>query len=314
MHRLGRHLQAQPRLAEPAHAEQGDHARLLEQRLDLADLDIAADERSGLEGQVVRNVPDRHPPVGGLDDPVRLLRVRGRHTARPRSRDFEQFDRVGNALDDPVTVRLQFQVGGTERLARFRRQQRLPTSCDRHDACRGRLHQAFHLERLGAPRDILGTVLPQDHGSDVHSGPRLQWYCEGRQRRVIRHREGHGIADAFEHHQHAVGLVDLATRVLLQQIARHTIVRGPSICHGGVTDALGQLRAVDHVGQQKDPDVAHSDICELNRLTVLQGCVRTATKWKRRPIRCSAPVYWDRPPGEAATTLDCVVRPTGGIR
>jgi len=74
---------------------------------------------------------------------------------------------------------------------------------------------------------------------------------------VISHRKRNRIGGAVEQHQHAVGLVDFAAAVLLQQVAGGTVVGCPGVRHRGVTDGLGQLGAVDDVGKKQGANVTH---------------------------------------------------------
>ena len=247
---FGRHLQRQPRLAQPAHAEQRDQPRLLQRVLDLVQLAFAADERAALVRQVVGDVLDRHPPVAGAHDAKDLLAVRGRDEACFGVADLEDLDRFGHALDQPVTVRLQLQRRLAEVVARFGGEQRLAATRQRHDACGGRLGQAVDLQRLRAARDVVGIVLAQDHRPDVQPGSRLQRHRHRRQRPVVGERVPDRLRGIVEQQQHAVGLVDLAPVPLRQQVARDTVVRRPDLGHRRIAERLGQLGAVDDIGEQ----------------------------------------------------------------
>ncbi len=256
-HDLGRHLQREPGLAQPAHAQQRQQPHAGQALLDLAEFALAPDERRHLVGQVVRDLGHRQPALAGAHDAVDLLAVRRRDERRVRPAGLEQLDRLRDALHHPVPVRLDLQTRLAQRLARFGGEQQLAAARERHHARRRRLGQAVDLERLGTARDIVGAVLAQDHRADMQPRARLQRHRQRRESAVVFERIAHRVGGGVEQQQHAVGLVDLAAAPDGQQVARETVVGGPHGRHRMVAEFLGQLGAVDHVGQQQSPDFTH---------------------------------------------------------
>ena len=256
---FGSRLDAQPRLAESAHANQRHHARLAEKLLDLVEFLLAAHERRALVRQVVRDVPDRQPPLAHLHDPEHLFRIGGRAESGVRLANFEELERVDNALDHPVPVRDDLEFGLAEVLASLGRQQDLPAARERHHTCGGRLGEALDFNGLGAERDVCRAVLAQRDRPDVYARARLQRNGQPREGVVIGERVRNSIGRTIEQHQHAVGLVDLAAPELRQQVARHAVVGRPHLRHRLVADRLGELRAVDDVGQEQRAYFAHRE-------------------------------------------------------
>ena len=185
-HQLGRDLQRQPRLAEAAHAEQRQQPRGGRCVLDLVELALAADERGGLQRQVVRDLPRRQPALAIAHDAIDLLAIGRRSKRCTRLAHLEQLDRLGDALHHPVPVRLHLQARLAERFARLGREQDLPASRDRHHAGCGGLGEAFDLQRLGAACHVRRAVLAQHHRPDVQAGARLQRHLKRRQPAVVR--------------------------------------------------------------------------------------------------------------------------------
>jgi hypothetical protein len=84
----------------------------------------SADERVAFGGQVVPHLAGRQPQVTLPHDPICLLDVGRRREGRAVS-DFEQLDRIIEALEAPVSMRLQMQTVVTQRTSRVGRQQDL---------------------------------------------------------------------------------------------------------------------------------------------------------------------------------------------
>ena len=252
---LGRHLQAQPRLAQPAHAQQGDQARRPQRRLQLVEFTVTAQERGALLRQVVRHLAQGQPALAGSHHAVGLVGVGRRQEGRRA--DLEQLDRLRHPLEAPMAVRVHLLAGRRQRLQRVGAEQGLAAAGQAHDARRGGLGHAVHLQRLGAAGHVLGRVLAQDHRPHVQAGARPQGVMQARERRVVGTRVGHRVVGALEHQQHAVGLVDFPPAVGRQQLACRAVVRRPQRGHRGVAQRLRQLGAVDDVGQQQGADFNH---------------------------------------------------------
>ncbi len=148
--------------------------------LDFPDLALAADECRSEMRQVVRDFLDREPPVVVADDPVNLLAVGRRNERRGFIADFEQFDRLGDALDHPEPVRLDTQCRVAECRPGLRGHQRLASGGERHDAGRHRLGEPFDFDRFCAERDVFGGVPAQEHRTDVQARPRSEAASEVR--------------------------------------------------------------------------------------------------------------------------------------
>ena len=231
-----------------------------EQRLDLVQLALAADERGGLLRQVVRNLA---APAASArrcarrDRPSRCRAApRTARRARPTSNSSTG---VGHALDHPVAVRLRPCRPVSPRASRASGVSRVwpPRASDITRAAVG-LARPSTSSGLAPRATSAGAVLAQDHRPHVQAGARLQRHRQRGQRPVVGQRVAHRIGRRVEQQQHAVGLVDLAPAPVRQQVARHAVVRRPDLGHRRVAEALGQLGAVDHVGQQQRAQFSHS--------------------------------------------------------
>src|SRR5882762_2195165 len=250
----------QPRLAraaDPQHRHEAragvEAARQFGQRL------ATADEGIELCGQTVLDVPRRQPDVALAHHAIALRCIGGRGKRRIGFADLEQLHRLCNALHAPVTVRLDAQRDVPQGVSRVGGEKRLPPARDRHHARRQRLRRTLDLERLGAARHVRGAVLAQDHGSDMHSGTRLQRWIQRGKGVLVRHRVGNRVGGRLEQQQHAVGLVDFASAPGREEISGEAIVSGPQRVQFGLTQPLRQLGAVAHVGQEQRSNLAHSD-------------------------------------------------------
>ena len=257
--RLG-HLQRQSRLAQTTHAQQGDEARFAQQRLHLGDIALATHEgRDGLR-QVVGDLAHRHPAVAAAHHAKGLVRIGRRRHLGLTIAEFIELERLGHALELPVAVRAQGprrRLNVAQRRHRLLREQQLPTLRQRHDASGSGFGDAVNLERLGTQGHVLGAVLAQHQRPDMQACARTQRQRAAGQGSVIFHGVAHGIAHGAEQEQHAVGLVDLATMPLGQEIAREPIVRCPQRCRSDVAEFFSQTRAVNQVGQQQHVGVDH---------------------------------------------------------
>ncbi len=254
---LGSGLQRQPSLAQTAHAEQRQQARGAEQAPDLRQLALAADERRRLERQVVRDLVDRQPPVAHPDDAMRLFAIGRRHELGARFADLEQLDGIGHPLDAPVPMGNQLVRARAEVIAGGGRQQGLTAAGERHHPGGDGLGEAFDFERLRAPRDVVGSVLAQDHRPDVQADPCRQRHRQRGQCTVVFDRVGGGVGGVVEQQQHAVRLVDLASAQGAEQRARNPVVRRPDLGHRAVAEHLRQAGAVHDIGQQQGLDHTH---------------------------------------------------------
>jgi hypothetical protein len=65
------------------------------------------------------------------------------------------------------------------------------------------------------------------------------------------------VTHGIEQNEHPVGLIDLATTPLGNQIARHAVVRRPQGRRLSFFESFGQPRAIDDVGQQQGMKGGH---------------------------------------------------------
>ena len=135
---------------------------------------VAADEGVALGGQVVADLAHRAPEVARAHHAVGLVGVRRRRERSVAAHaELEELDRLastplagsGRGLD---LASLGQRIA--ERRARGGAEQRLPAAGERHDAGGERLGEAFDLDRLGAARDVVGSVLAQGDRADVQPG------------------------------------------------------------------------------------------------------------------------------------------------
>jgi hypothetical protein len=122
----------EPRLAGAARAEDGEQARsCIEPRRDRGEVGGPADERIALARQVVSHVAYRLPAVVAADDAIRLVGVVGQRRRRGAvaTREFEELDRLGDALQLPMAAAFDGGRRDVERIAERRprrlREQRL---------------------------------------------------------------------------------------------------------------------------------------------------------------------------------------------
>ena len=229
-----------------------DAARQLGQRIDTADEGVA------FGGQAVPDVARRQPQLALTHDAVGLVGVGRRQEGRIVVADLEQFDRLVQALQAPVPVRLQPKLlDDAQRLPGIGRQEDLSAQGRRHDARGGRLGHTLDLDRLGAERDVGGAVLAQRDRADVQSGARLERRNEPLQCPLIGQCIAHRVRSRVEQQQHAIGLVDLAPMPDRQQIARRAVMRRPQPGHLRIADAQRQPGAVDDIGEQQGAQGAH---------------------------------------------------------
>ncbi len=257
-HHFGRHLQRQPRLAQTAHAEQGQQSCAGQMRLDLVDFALASDERRDLQRQVVRDLVRRQPAFADEYDAIDLLAVWRGGERRTDLAHLVEFHRLRDALQHPVPVRPNLERRIAERLARLRGQQGLATAGECHHPGCGRLGQALDLEQFGAARHVLRAVLAQSDRPDVQARTRLQRHRQGREAMVVRQHIAHSVWSCLEEQQHAVALVDLASAPSQEQVPRDAVMGSPHLCHRSVAERYRQLGAVNNVGEKQGSNFAHS--------------------------------------------------------
>jgi hypothetical protein len=141
------------------------------------------------------------------------------------------------------------------------RQQDLIGQRELHQPRRDRLDQAFDLDQLGALGDVVRRVVPRDHVADVHADARgergLLVGGELLEAALIIEREGDRLDRAVEHHQEAVGLVDFAAVVGLQQRARQAVVFAKELGGTLVAQAFDQSGGIDEVAQHERAQQRH---------------------------------------------------------
>ena len=218
----------------------------------------ATHESVALGRQAVRYLAHRQPQFALADDAVGLVGVGRRRKAALAVGQLEQFDRVVQPLQPPMSVRLQAQaVRFTQGAQRRGRQQNLPAQGGGHDTRRGGFGGALDLDRLGSPRHVGGRVLAQRHHAHMHPHPRVQRWLHAGQRALVGQGEVDRLGGGLEHHQHAVGLVDFAPTARGQQVARQAVVLGPHRGNGDIAQLTRQAGAVHDIGQQQGSEFAH---------------------------------------------------------
>ena len=230
----------------------------MQQGFDVSLLTLAADERGGLLRQVVGNLLHAHPACVASQHTVDFVGVGRQREAGIKRAHLKQLDRVGNAFQQPVTVRLHFQLV-TQTAVRTRLdvvtrlfgQQGLATLRQRHHTRRHRLGQAVDFQWFGTARHVFGTVFTQDDRAHVQACAGFQRHRQRCQSAVVGDGVSHGIGGFFKQQQHAVGFVDFQAAVRWQQIACGTVVVGPHGGHRSVAQRFRQLGAVHHIGQQQ---------------------------------------------------------------
>ena len=237
----------------------------------LAQLGTPADEGVALGGQVVRHVGERPPRAAGLHDAVALGGVVRRLERRPTGASrLVHLDRLVDALQPVVAVVLPLRAVDAalrQRLARGGGGEDLAAGGHRHHACRERLRQPFHLQRLGAARHVVGRRGAQRHRPDVQADPRRQ--AERTHVVLVGKREAQRRGGIVEKHEEAVGGVDLAPALAAQEVARAAVVLGPQHPRALVAQALRDERAVDDVGEEQCRQIAHAPLACANRAAIL---------------------------------------------
>jgi hypothetical protein len=145
--------------------------------------------------------------------------------------------------------------GAAGEVERRLRHQRLAAPGERHDPRRERLGDALDLDRLRAAGDVLRGVLLEDELAEVDARPRGEGHarvrCETRELTVVGERVEHGVDGAREEEQEAVGLVDLAPAVIVEEIAGEAVDAPEDLGRAGVAERLDELRRVDEVRQEE---------------------------------------------------------------
>ena len=120
-----------------------------------------------------------------------------------------------------------------------------------HQSRGDRFGQAFHFDGLGAERHVFAFVFPQDDIADMDADARLQrqefHLAQLTQQTLIVDGEGHGLDRPVEQQQEAVGFVDLAAFVALEQIAREAIELLREFGAFAITELFDQRGAVDQI-------------------------------------------------------------------
>ncbi len=157
------------------------------------------------------------------------------------------------------------------------RQQDLPGQCECHQARCHRLRQALHVHALGATRHLRGAVLPQHHFPDVDADARAQCCAadrvrvgvlpgigmqrelatEATQHLLVFERKGRRLHRPLEQREEAIGLVDLAPVMAMQQVARQAIVLADQLGCGAVAEPLHQRGRIGEVAQQQGLHARH---------------------------------------------------------
>ena len=128
-HQLGGHLQAQPGLAQAAHAQQREQSGLGQQPLELGQFPLASKEGCKLLRQVIGDLAHRQPALAHPHDSVDLLAIGRRREGGRVFADLEKFDWLRDTLEHPMAMREGLQRAALQPVAQRRvgvgRQQRL---------------------------------------------------------------------------------------------------------------------------------------------------------------------------------------------
>ncbi len=217
------------RLPRARGTEQRDDARsLLDRQLEQAVLLGPADERVGLVAEARRRAPG-------------LRRIRRRQVRRlPRCPRLEDLDRLADATQQVLAVRIPHDVLGLDPVRSGSAEERSTGTGRAHQASRDHLRDALDLDRLRAALDVLPAVRAEDHVAHMDARARAQRDLAqklGRQRlepRVVGTDPAERRARILEQEEEAIGLVDLAAALLPEDLSREPIVLREELCRAQI--------------------------------------------------------------------------------
>jgi hypothetical protein len=172
----------------------------------------------------------------------------GERRGTPSGRRTE-LDRLCDAMHQPVSVRLDAPLQDRQRASRVLAQQGLAPGSDGHHARDHWQGDTVDLDRLGAAGDIFRRIRTQADGSDVDASTGLDSEPASAQSLVVGERISDGVVDRVEQQEHPIGLVDLATAPLRDQVSREPVMRRPQRRRRLFVELFGQPGTVDNVSQ-----------------------------------------------------------------